>query len=92
MVHILEPGFSITTQCILVLKPSERIITPNIQLLPGPVLSFICMLVTITLVINNLQILSGTDSEIITLIPWFILICVVATYLLSARWQVKDSI
>jgi len=50
------------------------------------------MVVTIILVINNLQTLSGSDSKIITLIPWFILVCGVSAYLLSARRKVKVSI
>ncbi|ARU94412.1 APC family permease [Tatumella citrea] len=103
MVHIFAVGSALATLCILVLqlgvcvavmmffrqrKSSHQAFT----VFWAPVLSFICMAITIILVINNLQTLSGSDSEVITLIPWFILACVVAAYLLSARRTVKVSV
>jgi hypothetical protein len=41
-------------------------------------MSIACMLMAIILVINNLQLISGSDSPLIRFIPWFIACCACA--------------
>ncbi|KQN64096.1 amino acid permease [Erwinia sp. E602] len=55
------------------------------QVFWAPLLALIAMAATLILVINNLQLLSGSDSNWVQIIPWFIAICALAGYGLSRR-------
>lgn len=84
MVHIFAFGSAIATLCILVLqvgvsaavifffRRETHLIRSEWQTLWAPLLSLIFMTITIVLVVNNLQVLSGSDSTLVRFIPWFI--------------------
>lgn len=55
------------------------------QVFWAPLLALTAMSITIILVINNLQILSGSDSKLVQLIPWFIAACSAAGYVMSVK-------
>lgn len=99
MLHIFAFGSAIATLCVLVLQlgVSASVIlffrrldsheSSQWQVLWAPLLSLFCMFATIILVINNLQLLSGSDSKLVQFIPWLIAGCGVAGYLMSIRRQ-----
>ncbi|MBU9815656.1 APC family permease [Rahnella sp. C60] len=56
------------------------------QVLWAPMGALITMSVTIIMAINNLQLLTGGgDAKLVEFIPWFLVVCAGAGYLLSAR-------
>ncbi|WP_455818297.1 APC family permease [Pseudomonas cerasi] len=55
------------------------------QVFWAPLLALTGMSVTIILVVNNLQILSGSDSKLVQVIPWLIAVCSAAGYVMSVR-------
>jgi len=55
----------------------------------APLLSMMCMSVTIILVVNNLQSLSGSDSSVVKMIPWFIAGCALMGYGMSLKRNFK---
>ncbi|STR95225.1 Uncharacterised protein [Klebsiella pneumoniae] len=58
----------------------------------APLLSMICMTLTIILVVNNLQSLSGSDSRVVKMIPWFIAACALAGYGMSLKRGMKVAV
>ena len=102
MVQIFAFGSAIATLAILVLQVGvcasvmmffKRFAHGNTQwqVFWAPALSMAAMLITIILVINNLNLLSGSDSVLVKLIPWFIALCAAAGYVVSLRKQVHTS-
>ncbi|GLR09346.1 amino acid transporter [Mixta theicola] len=102
MVHVFAFGSAIATLSILVLQVGvsasvimffKRLAHGNStwQIFWAPVLSMAAMLITIVLVIDNLQLLSGSDSVLVKLIPWFIALCAAGGYVVSLRRQLRVS-
>ncbi|KJV30127.1 APC family permease [Pantoea sp. SM3] len=100
MVHIFAIGSAVATLCILILQLGvsaavvlffRRIDHDENQFTVfwAPLLSMVCMSVTIILVVNNLQSLSGSDSSVVKMIPWFIAGCAVLGYGMSLKRRVK---
>ena len=100
MIHIFAIGSAVATLCILILQLGvsaavvlffRRIESSNSRFTVfwAPLLSMICMTITIILVVNNLQSLSGSDSSIVKWIPWFIAGCALAGYGMSMKRGVK---
>ncbi|KJV48992.1 amino acid permease [Pantoea sp. BL1] len=100
MVHIFAIGSAVATLCILILQLGvsaavvlffRRIDHDENQFTVfwAPLLSMVCMSVTIILVVNNLQSLSGSDSSVVKMIPWFIAGCAVLGYGMSLKRGVK---
>lgn len=100
MVQIFAFGSAIATLCILVLQLGvsvavviffRRTRTGDSQfaVLWAPLLSMISMSVTIIMVVNNLQSLSGTQSNGIKMIPWLITALAVAGYFMSHKKSLK---
>ncbi|MDE8557984.1 APC family permease [Pantoea vagans] len=100
MVHIFAIGSAVATLCILLLQLGvsaavilffRRVKTDDSRFTVfwAPLLSMVCMTITIILVVNNLQSLSGSDSGIIKWIPWFIAGCALAGYGMSIKRGVK---
>ncbi|BBV77158.1 APC family permease [Klebsiella electrica] len=97
MVHIFAFGSAIATLSILMLQVGvSAAVVMFFRRLPGhnnsrwrvlwsPLMSIACMLMAIILVINNLQLISGSDSPLIRFIPWFIACCACAGYIMSAK-------
>lgn len=61
------------------------------QVFWAPLIALSAMSITIILVVNNLQLLSGSDSTLVKLIPWFIAICCAAGYMLSVKRRVRSA-
>ena len=100
MVHIFAIGSAVATLCILILQLSVsaagilffRRIDNNenpFTVFWAPLLSMVCMSVTIILVVNNLQSLSGSDSSVVKMIPWFIAGCALMGYGMSLKRNFK---
>ncbi|PEI05869.1 amino acid permease [Pantoea agglomerans] len=100
MVHIFAIGSAVATLCILLLQLGvsaavilffRRVKTDDSRFTVfwAPLLSMVCMTITVILVVNNLQSLSGSDSGIIKWIPWFIAGCALAGYGMSIKRGVK---
>lgn len=101
MLHIFAFGTAIATLCILLLQigVSAAVIlffrrlgnqgNSAWKIFWAPLLSMIFMAVTLVLVINNLQMLSGSDSTAVQLIPWLIAACAIAGYLLSIKRRAR---
>ncbi len=96
--HIFATGSAVATLCILILQlgVSAAVIVffrsrPGSCLLVfwAPLASIFCMGATIILVVNNLQSLSGNQSEAVKLIPWLIAACALPGYGLSLRRGVR---
>lgn len=97
MVHIFAFGSAIATLAILMLQVGVsaavivffryRVEHDNSawQVFWAPLLAIIFMLITIVLVIDNLQLISGSDSALIKFIPWFIAACACTGYVMSGR-------
>ncbi|WP_313679453.1 APC family permease [Pantoea vagans] len=100
MVHIFAIGSAVATLCILILQLGvsaavvlffRRVKTDDSRFTVfwAPLLSMLCMAITIILVVNNLQSLSGSDSSLVKWIPWFIAGCALAGYGMSIKRGVK---
>ncbi|MBK0092648.1 APC family permease [Erwinia sp. S59] len=100
MVHIFAIGSAVATLCILILQlgVSAAVVLffrridhdeKQFTVFWAPLLSMVCMSVTIILVVNNLQSLSGSDSSVVKMIPWFIAGCAVLGYGMSLKRGVK---
>ena len=100
MVHIFAIGSAVATLCILILQLGVsaavilffRRIDNNenpFTVFWAPLLSMVCMSVTIILVVNNLQSLSGSDSSVVKMIPWFIAGCALMGYGMSLKRNFK---
>jgi Amino acid transporters len=100
MVHIFAIGSAVATLCILVLQLGvsaavvlffRRVKTDDSRFTVfwAPLLSMVCMTITIILVVNNLQSLSGSDSSVVKWIPWLIAGCALAGYGMSIKRGVK---
>ncbi len=100
MVHIFAIGSAVATLCILILQlgVSAAVIlffhrmenSENpFTVFWAPLLSMVCMSVTIILVVNNLQSLSGSDSSVVKMIPWFIAGCALMGYGMSLKRNFK---
>lgn len=97
MVHIFAFGSAIATLSILVLQTGVSIAvimffrqTENHnysvwQVFWAPLAALIAMSATIILAVNNLQLISGSDSKMVQFIPWFIALCAGAGYLVSVK-------
>ncbi|MGB9097436.1 APC family permease [Erwinia sp.] len=97
MVHIFAFGSAIATLSIMVLQVgvSAAVIKffrgpvkhrySSWQIFWAPLLALITMSITVIMMINNLQLLSGSDSKLVQLIPWFIALCAGAGYLMSVK-------
>ncbi|MBJ3813866.1 APC family permease [Shimwellia pseudoproteus] len=97
MAQIFAFGSAIATLSVLVLQTgvSAAVLAffhrrPQLnhnrwQIRYAPLLSLCFMAGTIVLVVENLQLLSGSDSRLIMGIPWLILLCVALGYLLAWR-------
>ncbi|HDU1553944.1 TPA: APC family permease [Klebsiella pneumoniae] len=103
MVHIFAIGSAVATLCILILQLGvsaavvlffRRVATDDsrFQVFWAPLLSMICMTLTIILVVNNLQSLSGSDSRVVKMIPWFIAACALAGYGMSLKRGMKVAV
>ncbi|WP_058962177.1 APC family permease [Type-E symbiont of Plautia stali] len=100
MVHIFAIGSAVATLCILILqlgvsaavilffRRMENSENP-FTVFWAPLLSMVCMSVTIILVVNNLQSLSGSDSSVVKMIPWFIAGCALMGYGMSLKRNFK---
>lgn len=102
MVHIFAMGSAVATLCILVLQlgVSASVIfffqrhggnNSRFTVFWAPLLSMICMGITIILVVNNLQSLSGSDASTVKWIPWFIFSCALAGYGMSFKRSMKTA-
>ncbi|QCR38432.1 APC family permease [Nissabacter sp. SGAir0207] len=101
MVHIFAFGSAIATLCIMVLQVgvSAAVIvffrrTPRHgnsgwQVFWAPLLAMATMGVTVILMVNNLQLLSGSDSILVRFIPWLIAACAMAGYVMSLKRRVR---
>ena len=100
MTHIFAIGSAVATLCILILQlgVSAAVIfffrrqqarSSQFRVFWAPLASMFCMGVTIILVINNLQSLSGSDAEGVKLIPWLIAACALIGYGLSLKRGVR---
>jgi amino acid transporter len=100
MVHIFAIGSAVATLCILILQlgVSAAVVLffrrmdnneNQFTVFWAPLLSMVCMSVTIILVVNNLQSLSGSDSSVVKLIPWFIAGCALMGYGMSHKRNFK---
>lgn len=100
MVHIFAIGSAVATLCILILQLGVsaavilffRRVENNenpFTVFWAPLLSMMCMSVTIILVVNNLQSLSGSDSSVVKMIPWFIAGCALMGYGMSLKRNFK---
>lgn len=100
MVHIFAIGSAVATLCILILQlgVSAAVILffrrmenneNPFTVFWAPLLSMVCMSVTIILVVNNLQSLSGSDSSVVKMIPWFIAGCALMGYGMSLKRNFK---
>lgn len=102
MAHIFSIGSAVATLCILFLQlgVSAAVVLffrrldshdSRFTVFWAPLLSMICMAITIILVVNNLQSLSGSDSSMVKWIPWFIVGCVLAGYSVSFKRGMKAA-
>lgn len=100
MVHIFAIGSAVATLCILILQlgVSTAVVLffrrmdnneNQFTVFWAPLLSMVCMSVTIILVVNNLQSLSGSDSSVVKMIPWFIAGCALMGYGMSLKRNFK---
>ena len=100
MVHIFAIGSAVATLCILILQlgVSAAVVLffrrmdnneNQFTVFWAPLLSMVCMSVTIILVVNNLQSLSGSDSSVVKMIPWFIAGCALMGYGMSLKRNFK---
>jgi amino acid transporter len=101
ILHIFAFGSAIATLCILVLQIGvsaavmlffRREGAGNLgawKVFWAPLLSMAGMLITVILVVNNLQILSGSDSKAVQLVPWLIAACAIAGYMMSIKRRVR---
>jgi amino acid transporter len=100
MIHIFAIGSAVATLCILILQlgVSASVVLffqrldsnhSRFTVFWAPLLSMLCMAITIILVVNNLQSLSGSDSSAVKWIPWFIVGCALAGYGMSFKRSMK---
>ena len=100
MVHIFAIGSAVATLCVLVLQlgvsaavivffRQKRSENSQLKVFWAPLASIICMAITIVLVINNLQSLSGSHSPLVKLIPWLIAASALVGYGLSLKRSLR---
>lgn len=101
MVQIFAFGSAIATLSILVLQVGvcaavimffRHIGNHNHsawQVYWAPLAALTAMSITIILAINNLQVLSGSDSKLVPYIPWFIAICASTGYVMSVKRKTR---
>ncbi|MNG55539.1 Putrescine importer PuuP [compost metagenome] len=104
MVHIFAFGSAIATLSILLLQVgvSAAVIiffrrTANHnhsawQIFWAPLTALIAMSVTIIMAINNLQLISGSDSTWVQFIPWFIALCAGCGFLMSLKRKARRAL
>jgi len=97
MVHIFAFGTAIATICILVLQigVSAAVVmffrrtgkqgNTAWRVFWAPLISLVFMVITLVMVINNLQLISGSDSKLVQFVPWLIAGCGIGGYLLSIK-------
>lgn len=103
IVHIFAFGSAIATLAILLLQTgvSASVVIffrrrPECgekawQVLWAPLLAMAAMSITLVMMIDNLQVLSGSDSTLVRYIPWLLVACGAAGYVLSLRRRVPIS-
>lgn len=97
IVHLFAFGSAIATLCILLLQIGVSASVMLFfrrrtarregawQVFWAPLLAIVAMTVTLVMMLNNLQVLSGSDSGLVAAIPWLIALCAGGGYLLSMR-------
>ncbi|WP_017348160.1 APC family permease [Pantoea sp. A4] len=96
MLHIFAFGSAIATLCILLLQigVSAAVVAyfarnqhefSKWQIFWAPLGALVLMGITLVMMVENLQLMSGSDSVLIRFIPWLIALCALLGYMLSWR-------
>ncbi|NIF22112.1 APC family permease [Candidatus Pantoea multigeneris] len=96
MLHIFAFGSAIATLCILLLQigVSAAVVAyfarnqhefSKWQIFWAPLAALVLMGITLVMMVENLQLMSGSDSVLIRFIPWLIALCALLGYMLSWR-------
>lgn len=96
MLHIFAFGSAIATLCILLLQigvcaavvayfARNQHEFSKWQIFWAPLGALVLMGITLVMMVENLQVMSGSDSVLIRFIPWLIALCALLGYMLSWR-------